>query len=449
MPPNTNGKYQIKLTLQGGTKNYYMKIKILISFFFFLLTSGFLAAQNNTSPYSIIGIGDIERSYFDRTSSMGHTGIALSSDATNRYLYHANPASYSGLQDKFFNFEATVRYRGVSYAGTPIGNASASQSSDLQFKKLVVAIKIKPKWGTAIGLLPFSTSNYSFYGVKNVQGSNINVTTYNEGTGSTNQFFIANSYKINKHLSVGLHTAYIFGQLDQKETILTNISDSLLVTERNILVGNFFFKGGLQFQTKINSKWQLLAGATGSLKTPLKSNYQLKVKDGATTLIDNQQFKNTYFNIPVMYAGGLAARLKDKYTFAADYNFQSWTGANTSAFNYQLVNSSKYSVGFEYSSKINYRDYQGNILSAEKYFFQTGLFYTNSYLKVYGKQLTDYGFTIGGGFNSTKSNLGMQLGLEIGRRGTTDIGLIRETYTQFHITLAYRDFWRVKLKRYN
>ena len=123
-----------------------MKIKILTGLLLSILASGTAMAQNNASPYSIIGIGDIEKSSFDRTSSMGHTGIALASDATNRFLYHANPASYSGLQDKFFNFEATTRYKGVSYAGTPIGSASASQSSDLQFKKLVIAIKIKPKW---------------------------------------------------------------------------------------------------------------------------------------------------------------------------------------------------------------------------------------------------------------------------------------------------------------
>ncbi len=427
-----------------------MKINILTGLFALGIICGSNAfAQNNASPYSIVGIGDIEKSSFDRTSGMGHAGVALSSDATNRFLYHANPASYSGMQDKFFNFEASVRYKAVNYSGTPIGNASASQSADLQFKKLVVAIKIKPRWGAAIGLLPFSTSNYSFYSTKTIIGSTTIIPTYSEGTGSTNQFFIANSYKINKHLSVGLHTAYIFGQLNQTETLLSGVSDSTLTTERNILLGNFFFKGGLQFQTKINKNIQLLAGATGSLKTPLKANYQLKVVDGTTALLSDNHYKDTYFNLPVSYTGGIAAKIKDKYTIAADYNFQSWDGANTNAYNYQLVNSSRYSLGFEYSKKINFRDYQGNILSAEKYFVQTGVFYTDSYLRIYGKQISEYGITIGGGFNTVKSNLGLQVGLEIGRRGTTDIGLIKEVYTQFHATFVYRDFWRVKIKRYN
>jgi hypothetical protein len=431
-------------------KHQHMKLNILSGLFFISLIGGSnVLAQNNASPYSIVGIGDIEKSSFDRTSGMGYAGVALSSDATNRFLYHVNPASYSGMQDKFFNFEVTARYKGVSYSGSPIANASASQSSDLQFKKLVVAIKIKPRWGAAIGLLPFSTSNYSFYSTKTVIGAPIIVPTYNQGTGSTNQFFIANSYKINNHLSVGLHTAYIFGQLDQKETLINNISDSSLVTDKNILLGNFFFKAGVQFQTKINKKIQLLAGATGSLKTALKANNQLKVTDGTTALLSNNHYNDTYFNLPLSYTGGLAVKIKNKYTVAADYNFQGWAGANTNAYNYQLVNSSRYSLGFEYSKKINFRDYQGNILSAEKYFMQAGLFYSDSYLKIYGKQINEYGITFGGGFNTVKSNLGLQLGLEIGKRGTSDIGLVKEVYTQFHATFVYRDFWRVKLKRYN
>ena len=56
----------------------------------FCCTSGF--AQNTASPYSILGIGDIEKSYFDKTSAMGHAGIALTSD---RSVLLSNPASLS------------------------------------------------------------------------------------------------------------------------------------------------------------------------------------------------------------------------------------------------------------------------------------------------------------------------------------------------------------------
>jgi hypothetical protein len=44
-------------------------------------------AQNNTSPYSMLGIGDLEKSNFDRTSGMGHAGVA-------RFLCGAGPAFF-------------------------------------------------------------------------------------------------------------------------------------------------------------------------------------------------------------------------------------------------------------------------------------------------------------------------------------------------------------------
>ncbi|MFX8393340.1 hypothetical protein ABTL67_19750, partial [Acinetobacter baumannii] len=59
-------------------------------------------AQNNNSPYSIVGIGDIEQSYFDRTTGMASTGVALSS---NRFVYTANPAANAALDFHYFSIE--------------------------------------------------------------------------------------------------------------------------------------------------------------------------------------------------------------------------------------------------------------------------------------------------------------------------------------------------------
>jgi len=53
------------------------------------------------------------------------------------------------------------------------------------------------------------------------------------------------------------------------------------------------------------------------------------------------------------------------------------------------------------------------------------------------------GVTIGAGKNSSiiNSTLSLQGALEIGRRGTTTYGLIRENYVQFTVIIGYRDFW--------
>ncbi len=417
-------------------KPYYT---LLIFFAGWLSQAG---AQNNTSPYSIIGIGDIEKSSFDRTSGMGHAGLALSS---NRYLYQANPASYSGLDEHFFYFEVANRYKSVNYIGKPITDPTQSQSSDIQFKKAVLAIKIRPRWALSVGLTPYSTANYSFNATKTIQGSNLTTDAYYEGSGSINQFYVANSFAISKNLSVGVQASYLFGQLQEKETISSDIADSVLTTTRNIFLGNVQFKLGMQYKTKLSKKLSIAIGATISNKTKLTADYGLLVTDGSSVVINNEYYKSNYFTIPLTYSGGIAAVLDDTYTFAADYHFEGWSNQNYKGINYSLVNSRRFSAGAEYSKKLHYING-----AVEKYFFQGGVFYSDSYLKIAGQQLSDYGLTFGAGVQLARSGFGLQGALELGTRGTTNNSLIKENYTQFNLTLSYRDFWiSRKMKKYD
>src|ERR1700760_1909338 len=71
-------------------------------------------SQNVTSPYSIIGIGDIESSYFNRTSGMANTGIAYRNSG---YIILNNPASLSDLQNQLFLVELAGRGKFVSFSG--------------------------------------------------------------------------------------------------------------------------------------------------------------------------------------------------------------------------------------------------------------------------------------------------------------------------------------------
>ena len=74
-------------------------------------------AQGNFSPYSQMGIGDIEDEYYNRTSGMASTGIAY---RNNRYLINNNPASFSGLTNQVFTLEMGVRGSLINYYGTPV-----------------------------------------------------------------------------------------------------------------------------------------------------------------------------------------------------------------------------------------------------------------------------------------------------------------------------------------
>ncbi|MBS1639977.1 MAG: hypothetical protein JST94_00600 [Bacteroidetes bacterium] len=424
-----------------------MKKNILSYIVLLCCISHYATAQQNNSPYSIIGIGDIEKSYFDRTTGMGYTGIALSS---YRYMYTANPAANAALEYHYFNMEVSARFKSVNYAGKPVSSASQTNSSDLQFRKLLLAVKPKSYWATTLGLLPFSTAKYSMYGLKSVQGTPLSTPVYYQGDGGLNNFFLTNSFRIDSNFSVGVQASYLFGHMNETESVLGNVGDSSLTSTRYITISNPYFKFGAQYKTNRKKKWNYAAGITGSYQTKLSADYSLLVTDGNTTLQNDNIYRKSYFTLPVMYGAGVAATLNNKLTFAADYNYEGWSSLNYKGISYGLVNSSKYSLGFEYSKKINFRDVSGNtVASIEKSYFQAGLFYKTSYLRINGYQIDEVGGTIGAGLQ-VSAFFAVNAALEVGRRGTTDNGLIRENFTQLTVSFSYRDLWRSKkLIRYD
>jgi hypothetical protein len=67
-------------------------------------------AQNNTSPYSILGIGDIESSYHNKYTGIGNAAVAMSDGAS---VNNSNAASLTKLNDNFFIMELSTRWKGI------------------------------------------------------------------------------------------------------------------------------------------------------------------------------------------------------------------------------------------------------------------------------------------------------------------------------------------------
>src|ERR1700742_4300019 len=108
-----------------------IKISLLLSSLL-LVTSLGVMAQNNFSPYSQMGIGDVEDGFYNRTTGLGNTGIAYRS---NRFLINNNPAAFSGLANQYFSMETGIRGSFIDYSGSPVTPA-ATQSGDITFRRL-------------------------------------------------------------------------------------------------------------------------------------------------------------------------------------------------------------------------------------------------------------------------------------------------------------------------
>lgn len=398
------------------------------------------AAQNNTSPYSIIGIGDIESSTYDKSTGMANAGTSLSSE---RFLYLQNPASVSRLADHFFTMDVSGRYKGVSYYGNSIGTSTTSTSADFQVKKLSMAIKIKPYWGISFGFMPYSNSSYSFFAPKSIQGTNVFSQTYYQGTGGLNQYYLTNSFRLNKHFSAGIQASYLAGSFTQTEALDSNSLGSSLNTTRNIYMAKLYAKAGILYNAQLSKKWKIALGATASNKTTLNADYYLTVNSNGSTIVGDKTIKNSYFTLPAMYGTGISLIYNNYLTFSGDYQYQNWGSLNYSGLGYSLVNSNRISAGFQYAKNVGYLD---NFF--ERSNLQMGFYYGNSYLNINNYQLKDYGVTVGAGFSNKSGQLGCQFNMSVGRRGTTQNNLIREDYITFGLMLTYREIWYTKLRKF-
>jgi hypothetical protein len=403
-------------------------------------------AQNNNAPYSQMGLGDLEDGYYNRTTGMANTGIAYRS---NRFLINNNPASFSGLTDQYFTMETSLRGQYIGYAGTQVEVAS-TESADITFRKLVLGIKLNRHWGSSVGLLPYSTQNYEFAVPYNLVGTTVQVAShYYQGHGSVNRAYWANSYEFFHHLSIGVDASYIFGQLNQNDIIQSSANGSTLVsTTNNTNLQNLYVTYGMQLYGRIGRNWNYSLGATYSAKAALLASSTKLVLNADSATLQNIQNDEGYLYLPQTMGFGIALTDKQKYTFVADYRYQNWNGVaaqnNYPGQDYSIASSERGSVGFEISKKKVFYNTR-----VELSYFQTGLYYENSYLQINGKQIKDYGVTAGFGVNALKSPLAYSVIFQYGVKGTTQNDLIRQNYADVTLVLNFGAIWYTKGKKFD
>ena len=109
--------------------------------------------------------------------------------------------------------------------------------------------------------------------------------------------------------------------------------------------------------------------------------------------------------------------------------------------NVRYENSVKYSVGGYYIPKYNsFNNY------FKKVVYRGGFRYENTGLIISNQAINDYAVTLGLGLplGGTFSNI--NIGLELGQKGTKSAGLVQENYTNISIGLSFNDKWFKKAK---
>lgn len=386
-----------------------------------------VAQKGINSLYSAYGIGDVEQHDYSRNFGVGSTGIARRSDF---FLNELNPASYSAIPRQHFMFDVSLRAQSITYKDAGSLNQTAG---DVIIKRLALGFKANNRWGISAGFTPYSTVDYKLLSTTYIDTSPLVTTT--EGTGGINKAYISNAVKLTKNFSVGVSSNFLFGPINTT----SNVGGDTVSTRTERYAFNMNFTTGVQYSGKIGKKWLLGLGGTYRFKTNM--NYQNKLyilNSSSTVLFTDNDLARTKIKLPEQIGGGFSLS-NGTVTWLADYRTEKWGSAGNKTTNYNLVNSDRYSTGIEYSFKRTYYNQQ-----VEGIIAQAGFSYYNSNLVVKNNQIRDVAGTAGISIPSRSGALRYYVGVEVGQRGTTSGGLIKETYVNgvFHFSL--RDIWFIR-----
>lgn len=398
-----------------------------------VFTSIQAGAQNVSSPYSILGIGDIDTKSADRYFISGSTALARRLP----WAYNvSNPASLTALPLKTMHLDILMRGKTSTFS-FPNDDTATSPNKDFIIRRISMAFKVTEKMGIAFGLQPYSTVNYKLSQNRVRLDDNTYYEKAVEGSGGINQVYLSMGHALGKKVSVGLTGSYLFGSLQQNTQYFNSYMD---ITRTQI---DFYYgavvQGTLQYYSLPGKNWQHTVGVSGSVGTNLKGELKTEYTEN-TNLISKTVETGASFDLPISAGIGYSGTNRAGITLSVEGGYSKWNYQKVKYSNSYSYPTYKAGVGLEYSIK----NVQNR--ASEKGFFGIGLHAENSYLRIDKQKLWDYSMSLGGGLNIFR-NLSLYSGVELGRKGNKASNQIRENYTQFVVGITLKDIW-IGTKKY-
>ncbi len=427
-------------------KNKLAKLVLLTIFIFVNVSLELFSQANVNSPYSRYGVGDLATRQNAYNFAMGGVSIALSNP---HYVNPFNPASNTAFDTLSFIFSGGINSK--------VGNLKTDQqSANTNFATLGYFLFGFPinKWlKSSIGIIPYSNVGYDIIDKQNLPDIG-NTNFYYRGSGGLNQFYLNFGVQVTKNLSLGASGAWMFGKANLARLIYFPDSTGLLHTriDNYIEIGDLYFDFGAQYKKPIQNNLILGFGATYAPKQSVSSveNYLARTYSGSATGVE--YFRDTIESrienqgsiiIPDKYGFGIMLKKKESWMIAADYSWQNWSKYEAFGKSDSLQNSMQFSIGGEYQPS---RTAASNYLKLVTY--RLGFRYNKTYLELRDNQINQFGITFGVALPLPRTLTTVNLGVEIGRSGTTASGLIQENFMKFTLGIDIWERWFVK-RKYN
>jgi len=398
------------------------------------------------SPYSRYGVGDLVSRQNAYNFSMGGVAYAISSP---NYINPFNPASNHQFDSLSFIFTGGI----VSKLGQLKTDSFSNDSEFITLGYLMFGFPITKWLKSTIGILPYSNVGYNMVDERYLDDIG-RTNFYYEGSGGLNEFYFNMSIQLRKNFNLGVKASYLFGKNNMSRHVTFPDSAYMLNTRVDSYteVGDIFFELGAQYNKEIGRKLTLGIGAVYFPTQQIKATESFIVRNyfGSNTGIG--LYRDTIssllkyegdISIPNKFGFGVMLRKTNRWMIAADYEWQNWSNYKIFGIADSLQNSMQFSLGGEYlPNPIGVANYFSRVT------YRMGLRYNQTYLYLRNTQINEFGISFGFGLPLPRSYSTINLGFEIGRRGTTANGLIQENYLKFTLGVAIRETWFIK-RRYN
>ena len=413
---------------------------------FFTFSSGIIFSQISTnSPYSRFGLGNLNNS-----SSADQLGMGGSSVVYNNpdVINFNNPATYSSFKAKSFLFTTSLNSSASRFTTTN----NIQYENNTSFSKIALGFPVNKYISVSSGLLPFSNVGYQldYNDTENFLEDTVSISSI--GNGGLSKYYLGASVKLHKTLSVGVNASYLFGGLSRNKTADFNNSSIFNVSSVNRTnITGVSFETGLLFNTDLSEDNNISFGLTynhnanlNARRTLLGTTYELN----NSLLVIKDTFQNEVENGTIVLPSKLSAGMmysSEKWLFLANYSSQNWSDYSLTFGEEReddnLENSVCISSGLQYTPEFN---------SITKYWkrinFRMGARYDKTYLSLKDLQLTEKSLSFGLGLPVKRSNSFYNIGMEVGKQGTTQDKLIQERFVRFTFGVTFKGLWFVKRK---
>lgn len=412
-------------------------VKRVVLLWWVALASGTAAAQENNSlntytPYSMYGFGDLVRPGLTATGAMAGitTGVR-----DLRQVDFVNPAGATA-RDSVLNF--VLDFGGELKNFYSKSGATSTSYNTGNFHHLVAAFRAG-RFGVNFGATPYSRVGYE---VEKRESNDSVMATAGEvrylyrGEDGLNQLFFNMGFDITPSLAVGVGARYFFGNLSRYFNTEYASSNFYNTYSSSVLkLSNVVPVFGAQYTLNFSKAKRMVFGASFQPGVDMKatevvSSVVYGVKD------DTAFYSSKSANVlmPMQLNAGLSIVSGDRWMLGADFCYQDFSAV-------KVMGASD--MGASYSVKLG-GHYTPNLYDV-RYFlkrltYRGGLRYERTPYQFQGRAVSDVAVTAGVTMPMRGAGY-LSVGAEVGRRGTTSHGMVRETYVNISVGVTLFESW--------